>query len=532
MVATLTFAKQIAFLLVEDNRYFFLWRFTDSLGVILDLVILISIVVALTLASRRWPLIERIWNRVLVLAFTSGLLTLLPTWLLPPMSLNAYRLWIVAIIVTAVSFVWRRLPVVPFVAGVSMILSPLIPILLFQLVTASTWSTSAESAGASPRPQFASSQAGERAVPIFLFVFDEWSVKRTTANGEFLPEYPNSRALAAQSLTFSEAWSYSTRSYHSLPALLFQNDQRIQIGPGMTFWEDKGQNVPTSSLPSLLGRARQAGYHTALQGFYLPYKRILGEQVEYERSRPVFPRGYSLSESMKLSAVRNLQWIVEPFAKDTRRRYEAGIQSRWWYEINQTTLDESLQLIDAAPRNIMAFFHWPLPHGPFVINADGTYNEQYPLGGILDGLHGPHAQLEDYQRHLKYHDTVLGKIVEELKRSGKFDDALIIMTADHSWRPDPMEKEPNWVIDPSRRRVPLVIKLPHQQSGRLLSKTVYNNLSLEPIVEAAINGAPLTESDVVALIDRMPDLPTPTGKNSTRPTTPPAGAGDGPTRQP
>jgi hypothetical protein len=57
-------------------------------------------------------------------------------------------------------------------------------------------------------------------------------------------------------------------------------------------------------------------------------------------------------------------------------------------------------------------------------------------------------------------------------------------------------------------------------------------LSLESIVEAAISGAPLTEADADALIDRMPDLPTPTGKNSTRPTTPTAGAGDGSSRQP
>lgn len=532
MAATMTFAKQIAFLLIEDNRYFFLWRYEDSVAVIVDVLILMAVLVAITLASRRAAVAERVWNRVLVILVASGFFTLLPTWLLPPITLNAYRLWVVILAATAISFFWRKLPVVPVVAGVTAILSPLMPILLVQLLVAHTWSNSEESAGNVPRPQFAATPAARPdSVPIFIFVFDEWSIKRTAVDGVFRPEYPNSRALGAQALTFSQAWSYSSRSYHSLPALLFQMDQRIQIGPGMTLWDEGGKQVPTSSMPSLLGRAKAKGYHTALQGFYLPYKRILGDQVEHERSSPVFPRGDTFFDSMKLSAVRNLQWIVEPFFLDARRHYEAGVQSRWWYTINHRILDETMQLIDAVPQNTIAFFHWPLPHGPFVLNEDGTYNGQYPSGGILDGLHGPHAQLEDYQRHLKYHDSVIGQLVDQFKKSGKFDNALIIMTGDHSWRPDPMESEPNWKIDPSRRQVPLIIKLPHQQSGQLLSKTVYNNLSLESIVEAAINGAPLSEADADALIDRMPDLPTPTGKNSTRPTTPPAGA-DGPSRQP
>ena len=453
MAATMTFAKQIAFLLIEDNRYFFLWRYEDSVAVIVDVLILMAVLVAITLASRRAAVAERIWNRVLVILVASGFFTLLPTWLLPPITLNAYRLWVVILAATAISFFWRKLPVVPVVAGVTAILSPLMPILLVQLLVAHTWSNSDESAGNAPRSAVCRDTGGASRQRADFHLRVRRMVDQAHRGRRRIPAgYPNSRALGAQALTFSQAWSYSTRSYHSLPALLFQMDQRIQIGPGMTLWDEGGKQVPTSSMPSLLGRAKAKGYHTALQGFYLPYKRILGDQVEHERSSPVFPRGDSFFDSMKLSAVRNLQWIVEPFFLDTRRHYEAGVQSRWWYTINHRILDETMQLIDAVPQNTIVFFHWPLPHGPFVLNEDGTYNGQYPFGGILDGLHGPHAQLEDYQRHLKYHDSVIGQLVDQFKKSGKFDNALIIMTGDHSWRPDPMESEPNWKIDPSRRR--------------------------------------------------------------------------------
>ncbi|HWK11079.1 MAG TPA: sulfatase-like hydrolase/transferase, partial [Vicinamibacterales bacterium] len=115
------------------------------------------------------------------------------------------------------------------------------------------------------------------------------------------------------------------------------------------------------------------------------------------------------------------------------------------------------------------------------------------------------------------HDSVIGQLIDHLRSSGKFDDALVIMTSDHSWRPDPMEPIANWTIDPSRRRVPLYIKLPHQQQGQLISKTVYNNLSLRPIIETVLRNGQLTDAQIRTLIDGLEQLPTPTGKNSVRP---------------
>src|SRR5215210_3235046 len=104
MAALMTFGKQLGFLLIQDNRYFFLWRFSDSVGVLLDIVILAAVLVGISVLSRKVLLLERLWNRVLILMLVSGALTLLPVWLLPPLSLNAYRLGVVAIVVVVASF--------------------------------------------------------------------------------------------------------------------------------------------------------------------------------------------------------------------------------------------------------------------------------------------------------------------------------------------------------------------------------------------------------------------------------------------
>ena len=521
MASLMTFAKQLGFLLIDDNRYFFLWRFSDSVGVVLDIVVFAGVFFLLSLVTRRWRLVELIWNRILFLLLASGALTVLPAWLLAPVSLNAYRLGIAAILAALVSLVWTRFRLMKYVAIACLIFVPLAPILIVQLLLATTWSDGVESAGVAPTPVFQGGESGAGTkAPIFVFVFDEWSFNRATVNGVVRPEYPRIHEFADAALGFRQAWSYSSRSYHSLPALMFQMDQRIQIGPGITQWKEGEKDVRTTDVPSMLETAKRAGYHTAVQGFYLPYKRILGDQVEYARSFPVFPRGDSFLDSMRLSAVRNLQWIVDPLTSSVRRRWEAEIQSQWWYDLNHKTLDESLKLIDAAPSNTFAVFHWPLPHGPFVLNADGSFRESYPGGGILEGLSRRNVTPEGYERHLQYHDAVVGQLIDHLKASGNFDRALVVLTSDHSWRGDPLEPTENWKIDPVMRRVPLFIKLPNQHDARMVEKIVYNNLHLRPIVDAVIRGDRLSDKEWMALIDGMEDVPTPTGKNSVRPTIP------------
>ena len=134
---------------------------------------------------------------------------------------------------------------------------------------------------------------------------------------------------------------------------------------------------------------------------------------------------------------------------------------------------------------------------------------------------------QGYERHLQYHDAVVGQLIAHLKAAGKFDRALLIVTSDHSWRGDPLEPSENWKIDPIMRRVPLLIKLPNEQAARIVDKTVYNNLHLGPIVEAILRGDTLTEDDGVALFNQLEEVPTPTGKNSVRPVRTTRSADDG-----
>ena len=106
--------------------------------------------------------------------------------------------------------------------------------------------------------------------------------------------------------------------------------------------------------------------------------------------------------------------------------------------------------------NTFAMIHWPLPHGPFVLNGDGSYRGPFK-GTRVEGTPA------EYQQHLEFLDLVLGEAMAELDSAGLLEQALVIVTSDHSWK-----EEPDTALRAASARrtwVPLIVKLPHQTTG-------------------------------------------------------------------
>lgn len=136
------------------------------------------------------------------------------------------------------------------------------------------------------------------------------------------------------------------------------------------------------------------------------------------------------------------------------------------------------------PRQLF-FFHPLLPH---------TAWEYYPSGKRYQSVlneelrqcdtdaqnilcRGKEASRTMYQRHLLqsgYVDRMLGEIIGALRENGLYDPSLIIVTADHgiSFLPDNDKREITSANLGGILPVPLFIKYPYQETGRIEEKAV------------------------------------------------------------
>jgi len=479
-VVVLLYSQQIGIFFDGDNRAFMLWEFQDNLAIVLGIVLLAAAATAVSLSLRaiKWRLPAHLFNHLFLYVLMLGLLTLqpfdpdepdlVPAWNWRP---AAHTLALVAI---CVSLVWPRFRLVQYAKTFCLIFSPFVAILFFQTLTLEPCYTGEEQqpdfavptavAGNDPRPP------EETAGGIYYFVFDAWSYVRSTSNGRFLPELVNLRQLAAQSVLCLEGRSPDDNTLGSLPAIVHQAETNGKS------WQPFGPGEPPADTETIFQRAHRHGHQTALVGFYMPYRHMLGDQLDYCFSVTHDPKGSCLLERIAISAERNLEYLEDPFCQSLYRYIDPRLFGRHWHAINQRTLAETLALIENWPHNTLALFHWPCPHWPFVLNPDGTYYE-YPN-------FGPDGEIpsdpEGYQRQLVYLDFLVGQIVQTLKSAGKFDNALLVLTADHA------ATAPGW-HDEQMQHVPLVIKAPGQTSPVVVDSQLANN-RLGPLIDSALAG--------------------------------------------
>ena len=83
-------------------------------------------------------------------------------------------------------------------------------------------------------------------------------------------------------------------------------------------------------------------------------------------------------------------------------------------------------------------------------------------------------------------DSVLGKFLAAIRAAGDYDDAMIVIASDHSWRLDYTYDDK---LDESGdvRHVPMFIKLPKQESPLVVKKRV-EMISLRPVFSAVMDG--------------------------------------------
>ena len=298
--------------------------------------------------------------------------------------------------------------------------------------------------------------------PIFFLLLDELNLEALLGpDGRIDPaRFPNFHRLAAQSHFFLNATANADQTTLSLPAIL--------TGEFPARGAPTARNYPKNLL-TLLEPYYDIYAYESVTGFCDP-DRFHCLAASRQRAAG---HGEFLRDVFYLYAARVLPPQLDLGLPDLRQTWgpfrDAAALVRVRVERFEKFMDALPQLDTRKP--FFFFFHHMLPHAPYLLAPDGSLDDD-PLNAFTPELRGNSVKILEvrkrYQRQIRFTDQQLGRFLARLKELGLYDNALLIVTADHGVSYDP--ETPGRALVPARNAemillVPLFIKLPHQTGG-------------------------------------------------------------------
>jgi len=191
--------------------------------------------------------------------------------------------------------------------------------------------------------------------------------------------------------------------------------------------------------------------------------------------------------------------------------------------------DAMLARLDDDP-SAVHYTHLLLPHVPFRYLEDGRYYEEFDpdYGRFVGVWYLPEVAALAHQRHLlqaMYTDALLGELVASLRRQGTYDDATVVVAADHgiSFTPDASSRgalgshqQPIGVAS-QLMYVPFFLKEPDQAAGTVVDANVWTVDVLPTIADVLDVDIPWPVDGRSALGEPRPEGPTSFYLNSFEP---------------
>lgn len=304
----------------------------------------------------------------------------------------------------------------------------------------------------------------DRRPDVLLVVLDAVRADHVSAYGYARPTTPRLDALAAEGVLYRRALSAGTWTVPG-HASLFTGRLPSAHGAGFA-----GSGLHPS-VPTLADRLRAAGWDTA----------AFAANAAYLDPAFGLDRGFRLYQTKRLFPAARLADRVTAWLRDEARRPAFVF----------------LNVLDA--------------HGPYAVPA--PYDRLFPgkvekAGDVQRAFHDtgrlPDAALlahcvSQYDGALRYMDDQLGRIFDALVAAGRWDDAMVIVTADHGdlFGEHDLLGHGTFPWDPVVR-VPLIVKYPHGARRGVVDEPV-SLTDVAPTVLATLGLPPLGDVDGVPL---------------------------------
>ena len=359
--------------------------------------------------------------------------------------------------------------------------------------------------------------------PIVMVVFDELPLASVlTADAEAIDaeRFPNLARLAGDGVWYPNATSVAGYTHEAVPAIL--TGERVH-----------DENLPPtpSGHPDTLFTFLADDYtitsHEELTGLCTPSLCEESTGLAEESSLPVLVEDLGIvAGHVTLPAVLegwlptiNDTWAnfgQDPVALDQEADRLAEDRADFVEALGQFDrvgeFRSAVAGIEAGPEPHLTFIHSVFPHVPWNRHADGSVYPDPGNPGLDDNVWSSAATADlALQRHLlqaQFADELLGGLLDRLEAEGLYDEALVMVTADHgaSFTPGTHRRLPAEESIPGLMPVPLVVKAP---STVLVSDhtddRIAETIDLVPTI-ADLLGAELPwVADGVSLVGPEPD---------------------------
>ncbi len=319
--------------------------------------------------------------------------------------------------------------------------------------------------GAGPAPD----GGGAPGTPVWVVLSDAVGFGDCTeADGGWKADLANLSAMAAESVSFSRAFSGGIQTFPSVPNFIFQErmlpgqddlDEPRDWTDACLSWRDR----PAGG--DLFGMAEEAGYATAFVTAYLPWSRILptvpgrlwgSPFARFVRSEGFLARMANAAagallhiQGLDLISKRPIQAILDRYARN-----------------------RALFVLDGFDR--MRGLAADMPPRMFVVaHTLATHDNVFlPSGDIA----GNTSVLDE----LRFADAQWGEIADILRGRGLYDAAWIVFTSDHDH-------------DHAGRRVPLLVKPPGGLPGPIRADSEVHAWEMRDFFRGVFAGAPVRE---------------------------------------
>jgi arylsulfatase A-like enzyme len=331
---------------------------------------------------------------------------------------------------------------------------------------------------------------------VFVFVFDALRADHLSQYGYPRDTSPGLEELAQASTLFESAYAPSSYTTASTASLF------------------------TGLSPARHGASRQG---TRLDDAHETIAEVLGTQ------------GYAARGLSFNPVVAHSTGFTQGFADFVER--EKGSPFNLYPDIAEG-LTRIRGWLDQHPeQQQLVYFQVMNTHGPYLVPEsarttllgrapeDDFQYYRAPMGDILAGdigqrsavtSHYVESAIERYDTAIRYATDQLGDFLEELRVRGLYDDALIVVTADHG---DEFFEHGGfshgYTLHEEVVRVPLLVKLPGQAQGRRVAQRVAL-MDVFPTLADAVGAAIPTDLDGRSLLPLLARDATPERESDAR----------------